>query len=63
MSSRVAFEAWQMVFPPIGFIVFFTLFIWLFVRAVRMKQSSLNHLENLPLEEEITRPVTHGQSE
>lgn len=63
MSSRVAFDAWQIVFPVIGFTLFFALFLWLFFRAVRMKRPSIDHLENLPLEEENPRPVSHGQSD
>ena len=63
MSSRVDFDAWQLVFPVIGFALFAGLFIWLFIRAVRMKKPSLDHLENLPLEEETKRSHSHAQAE
>ena len=56
MSSRIAFEGWQIVFPAIGFAVFVLIFILAVIRAVRMKRKSVEHLQQLPLDDESTRP-------
>ncbi len=54
MISRLQFEAWHAVIPLIAFVLTFAAFIYLVVRAVRMKREKIKHLSELPLEEEET---------
>ncbi|TVR46750.1 MAG: cbb3-type cytochrome c oxidase subunit 3 [Puniceicoccaceae bacterium] len=63
MFQRVLYEHWQTIFPLIGFILFGSLFIFLVIRAVRMKKSRRDHLKNLPLEnDEKPRPTDDDRS-
>jgi hypothetical protein len=61
MTSRIVFESWQLLFPAIGIMIFIGVFVGAAVRAWRMRPPRIRHLENLPLEEESSRPVTHGR--
>lgn len=62
MTARVAYEAWQLVFPAIGLAIFATVFLGALGRVWRMKSPRITHLEKLPLENETSRPVNHGRS-
>lgn len=61
MRSQIVFESWQMLFPAIGFVVFAAVFFWVVLRVIRLKRPSLEHLENLPLEKESSRPASHAR--
>ena len=63
MSERLVFESWQMLFPAVGFCLFVGIFLWVVVRAWRMKKTSLHHLEQLPLEGESHVSVSHVRSD
>lgn len=62
MSSLLVFESWQMAFPAIGFLLFSTIFIGVSIRVWRMKHPRIEHLENLPLEDELPRRARHVSS-
>lgn len=55
MTSRIAFDAWQLLFPAIGIAIFAAIFLGAVFRVCRMKTPRLRHLENLPLEAESPR--------
>ncbi len=59
MSARIAFDAWQMIFPAIGFGIFALIFLVAVFRAVRMSRRSIGRLEQLPFDAETTRPQNH----
>ena len=52
MFKRVQFEEWQAIITTVAFFIFFTAFIYLCWRALRMNHASKQHLSRLPLEEE-----------
>jgi cbb3-type cytochrome oxidase subunit 3 len=54
-----AFESWQLIYPAVGLVIFFIVFLGVSFWATRMKRPSLDHLENLPLEKESPRPSSH----
>lgn len=54
MISRLQFEEWHTAVALIAFIITFTAFVYLVVRAMRMKRDKIKHLSELPLEEEET---------
>lgn len=63
MSARLGLESWQLVFPVIGIAIFFGVFIWAVVRAIRTKRPALDHMLQLPLETESSRPASHVRPE
>ena len=56
MFRRVNLEAWHGIVPYICFALIAGIFIVIVVRALRMKQSDVDHIANLPLrdDEELT---------
>ena len=59
--SRVQYENWHYVLTLLAFAIFFSVFVTIVVRTVRMKKDTLNHLSNLPLESDETS-VKHHES-
>jgi len=59
MISRLEFDPWQLLFPAIGFCLFAAVFICVVIRAGQMRRPSVDHLQNLPLEEESSRAASH----
>lgn len=51
MFKRVIVEEWTTWAPYVGFWVTFIVFLVLSVRAIRMKKDKVDHMANLPLEE------------
>jgi hypothetical protein len=63
MTSRIAFDSWQMTFPAIGFVIFVIVFGFVVMRVWRMTKGSVQHLEQLPLEQESPRSASHVRSD
>jgi hypothetical protein len=59
MSSRIAFDSWQMLFPSIGFCIFAGIFVLAVIRVMRMSRSTVDHMERLPLSEEQSSTAEH----
>lgn len=59
MSSRLAFDSWQMLFPSIGFCIFSVIFVLVGIRVMRMSRASVDRMEQLPLTEEQSRTAEH----
>ena len=49
MFKRVFHEDWTTIVPIIAFIITFTFFVVVMVRAARMKKAKQDHLASLPL--------------
>lgn len=62
MSRLLVFESWQMMFPVIGFLLFSATFVGVTIYVLRMKHPKVEHLENLPLEDESPRRARHVRS-
>ena len=59
--SRVQYENWHYVLTLLAFAIFFSVFVTIVVRTIRMKKDTLKHLSKLPLEsDEIS--VKHHES-
>jgi len=63
MRDRLVLEAWQLVFPAIGIVLFMAVFLWAVVRAARMKRPALDRMLHLPMEQESSRPASHVRTE
>ena len=59
--SRVHYENWHYVLTVLAFAVFFTIFVTVVVRTLRIKKDKLDHLSNLPLENDES-PVDDHES-
>ena len=55
MFKRILHDDWTTIVPIIAFVITFTFFVVMVVRAVKMKKSEQDHLSSLPLEDEKTR--------
>ncbi len=49
--SRVSYGDWQENLPIIGFAIFTAIFLCAVFLTLRMKRKSIEHLANLPLED------------
>jgi hypothetical protein len=58
MSSRLALESWQLLFPAIGIGIFAAVFFAVVIRVWRMRSPAVDHLGHLPLEEESVAGAT-----
>lgn len=63
MSERLAFESWQLVFPAVGIVLFMAVFLWVVFRVARMKRPVVDHMLQLPMEQETSRPASHVRTE
>lgn len=52
MFKRIQYEDWQNAIAIIAFAVFFVAFIIFVIKAVFMKKDKVEHMANLPLEDE-----------
>ncbi len=52
MFDRVQYESWQIVFPIVGFLLLFGIFILLVIRISRLPKTKVKHLAHLPFDEE-----------
>jgi hypothetical protein len=60
MSSRLALESWQLLFPAIGIGIFAAVFFAVVIRVWRMRRPAVDHLESLPLADELPLRVDAG---
>jgi hypothetical protein len=54
MFSRVQYEHWHTIIPMVAFALTFTVFVYFFVRALRMQRTKADAMSNLPLENDDT---------
>ncbi len=59
MFHRIIYNDWTSIIPFISFWLTFGVFLTIIVRAFFLKSATVNHLENLPLEEE-EKPTTNA---
>ena len=52
MFKRIIYDDWATIVPLISFWLTFGVFLAITVRALFLKKSTVNHMENLPLEED-----------
>lgn len=50
MFQRVLFEDWVHNLPIFSFIVFFVVFLWVTIRALRLNTAECDRLSSLPLD-------------
>ena len=62
MFKRIFHEDWAGVVPIIAFVLTFTFFVVMIVRAVGMKKAKRDHLASLPLDDEKNPPEPSSQS-
>lgn len=51
MFKRVLVEDWADIVPIVSFFIFFTVFVFVTLRAIRLGRTERNRLAALPLEE------------
>jgi hypothetical protein len=51
MFKRIFHEEWTTTVPIIAFILTFSIFLIIFVRAIRMKKNTRDYLSRLPLQD------------
>lgn len=61
MFKRVIFENWTEAIPELSFWLTFGVFLAIILRACFMKKEKLEHLENLPLEDQAPTNSKHKQ--
>lgn len=52
MFKRIIYDDWTTIVPLISFWLTFGVFLAIVVRAMLLKKNTVNHMENLPLEDE-----------
>lgn len=55
MFKRIFHEDWTAVVPIIAFVLTFTFFMVMMVRAARMKKAQREHMASLPLDDDSSR--------
>jgi preprotein translocase subunit YajC len=55
MFKRIFHEEWTTVVPIIAFVLTFTFFVVMMVRAARMKKAKREHMASLPLDDDSSR--------
>ena len=54
MFKRIILEDWQTVVPYLCFALIGGAFLLIVIRAIRMKKNDVDHLSNLPLQDDKT---------
>jgi len=57
--SRVHYENWHYLLTVLAFAIFFTVFVSIIFRTIRMKKDRLDQVSNLPLENDEVPVPTH----
>ncbi len=52
MFKRIIYDDWTNIVPMISFCLTFGVFLVITARALLLKKTTVNHLENLPLEDD-----------
>lgn len=52
MFKRIIHEDWIVIVPIVAFVLTFSFFIVVLIKAIAMKQEKRNHLASLPLSED-----------
>lgn len=58
MFKRILQEEWALCIPVIAFFIFFTIFLVISIRALRLGRKEREHLASLPLQDS-TQPLPH----
>ena len=58
--SRVQYENWHYVLTVLAFAIFFSIFVAVVVKTIRMKKDRVDEVSSLPLENDET-PVSHHE--
>jgi Na+-transporting methylmalonyl-CoA/oxaloacetate decarboxylase gamma subunit len=61
MFKRINYEEWQILFPAVGFIFFFLVFLVVVIWVMRMKKDTVNRMENMPLEDDSHKVNVHAK--
>lgn len=59
MFKRINYDDWITIVPIIAFLITFAFFIYVVVKAIRMKKPETDHLSSLPLEDEDSETSKH----
>ena len=51
MFKRIIYDDWTSIVPLISFWLTFGVFLAIVIRAILLKKSTVQHMENLPLED------------
>lgn len=57
MLQRIIHEDWIVLVPIVAFVLTFSFFIGVLIKAVAMKQDKRNHLASLPLSDD-SQPIS-----
>jgi cbb3-type cytochrome oxidase subunit 3 len=61
MFKRIIYDDWTSIIPLISFWLTFGVFLAIIVRALFLKNTTVNHMENLPLNED-EKPTSNAAS-
>jgi hypothetical protein len=59
--GRLTWHDWQLWLPGIGFVIFFSVFLYVTIRITRMPRPRRKHLAELPLEDDEKPKPEHEQ--
>lgn len=59
--SRLNWNDWQLWLPGAGFVIFFTVFVYVTLRITRMSKPRRKHLAELPFDQEEKPQPEHGK--
>ena len=51
MFQRINYEDWQMLYPIIGFTIFFLIFLVAIIWIMRMKKENVDRMGQMPLDD------------
>ncbi len=58
MFKRILVEDWAQIIPVISFCIFFSVFVLVTVRALRLRKSDRERLAAMPLDPQDSPPTT-----
>lgn len=60
MFQRINYEDWQMLYPIVGFSIFFLIFLVAVIWIMRMKKEKVDRMGRMPLDDSED-PNAHGK--
>lgn len=61
MFQRINYEDWQVLFPIIGFSIFFLIFLVAVIWIMRMKKEKVDRMGQMPLDDDSEKVKAHGK--
>jgi cbb3-type cytochrome oxidase subunit 3 len=61
MFQRINYEDWQVLFPIIGFAIFFLIFLVAVIWIMRMKKEKVDRMGQMPLDDDSEQVKAHGK--